>query len=185
MKLVVIYGPPGVGKLTVASALAAATEFKLLHNHMIADLIVPVFGLRTPASIELSAEIRNLICETAARNNIAGVVSTFVYYPGEQAHRVFADYKKIMAKYGGELFVIGLTASSDVLKHRVSDSSRQGTRKITSPEKLAHVIADENLMAVVPQEVVKNLVIDTTTLQPEAVVLKIKDYCSIQAPQTP
>jgi hypothetical protein len=84
-----------------------------------------------------------------------------------------------LAKYGGELFVVGLTASLDVLKQRVVDPSRQGTRKITSPEKLAKVIANENLMTVVPQEVVKNLVIDTTALQPEEVVEKIKVYCNI------
>ncbi len=34
MRLVFIYGPPGVGKLTVARELAALTGFKLFHNHL-------------------------------------------------------------------------------------------------------------------------------------------------------
>jgi len=34
MKLVFIYGPPAVGKLTVANALAKVTGFKVFHNHL-------------------------------------------------------------------------------------------------------------------------------------------------------
>lgn len=180
MKLIIIYGPPGVGKLTVAEKLTEFSGLKLLHNHMIADLIVPIFGLRTPASIELSAQIRNFIYEIAAKSDIPGIVTTFVYYPGEQAHNALNDYANIMAKNGGEFFVVGLTASMDALKERAGDPARQGTRKITSPEKLERVIAEENLMAAVPENVVKNLVIDTTNLSPEAAVEKIKAYCGIK-----
>ena len=34
MKLVFMYGGPGVGNLTTAQALAALTGFKLFHNHL-------------------------------------------------------------------------------------------------------------------------------------------------------
>jgi len=179
MKLIIIYGPPGVGKLAVAQKLAEVTELKLLHNHMTADLAVPIFGLRTPASIEFAAAVRMVIYETAARHNLFGIISTVIYYPGVQAHKFFIDSAELMAKYEAEVFVIGLTASFEALKQRVTGKSRQGTRKIVSPEKLEQVIADENLMATVPEDVIKNLVIDTTNLKPEAVVEKIKVYCEI------
>jgi len=179
MKLIVIYGPPGVGKLTVAKKLAETTELKLLHNHMIADLIVPIFGLRTEASIEFSAAVRMMIYEIAVRHNTPGIISTVLYYPGEQAHKFLSDCEKMMASHGGELFVIGLTASLEALKQRAVSESRQGTRKITSPEKLEQVITEENLLATVPESVVKSLLIDNTHLQPEEVVEKIKSYCGI------
>ena len=38
MRLVFVYGPPGVGKLTVARELAGRTGFKLLPNHLTANL---------------------------------------------------------------------------------------------------------------------------------------------------
>ncbi len=38
MQLVYLYGPPGVGKLTVARELVALTGFKLFHNHLAVNL---------------------------------------------------------------------------------------------------------------------------------------------------
>jgi shikimate kinase len=34
MKLVILFGPPAVGKMTVGQQLANLTGFKLFHNHM-------------------------------------------------------------------------------------------------------------------------------------------------------
>jgi len=38
MQLVIIFGPPAVGKMTVGRALAERTGFKLFHNHMTSKL---------------------------------------------------------------------------------------------------------------------------------------------------
>ena len=34
MKLIIIHGPPAAGKLTTANEIAAATGFKVFHNHL-------------------------------------------------------------------------------------------------------------------------------------------------------
>jgi adenylate kinase family enzyme len=47
MNIVVLYGPPASGKLTVAKKLAALTGFTLLHNHLIADLASSLFPYGT------------------------------------------------------------------------------------------------------------------------------------------
>ena len=44
MKLILIYGPPGVGKLSVAKELKQLTGFPVLHNHLVADLIWSIFN---------------------------------------------------------------------------------------------------------------------------------------------
>ena len=49
MKLVILYGPPGVGKLTVGRELAARTGFKLFHNHLTVDLVCCGVRLQDPA----------------------------------------------------------------------------------------------------------------------------------------
>lgn len=43
MQLVFLYGPPGVGKLTVARDLAGLTNFKVFHNHLTISLALSVF----------------------------------------------------------------------------------------------------------------------------------------------
>lgn len=43
--VIILYGPPGVGKLTVANELIKATsDFKLFHVHMLADLVSSLFA---------------------------------------------------------------------------------------------------------------------------------------------
>ena len=43
MRLVVLYGPPGVGKLTVGGELATLTGFRLFHNHLTVNLATAIF----------------------------------------------------------------------------------------------------------------------------------------------
>ncbi len=43
MDLVYLYGPPAVGKLTIATELARRTGFKVFHNHLSIDCVKPVF----------------------------------------------------------------------------------------------------------------------------------------------
>jgi hypothetical protein len=43
MKLVVIFGPPAVGKMTVGYELARLTGLRLFHKHMTIDLVLNFF----------------------------------------------------------------------------------------------------------------------------------------------
>ena len=49
MKLIIIYGPPAAGKLTVANAIAERTGIKVFHNHLSIDCVKPVIEFGTPA----------------------------------------------------------------------------------------------------------------------------------------
>ncbi len=51
MRLVFIYGPPGVGKLTVATALATLTGYRLCHNHLTVNLVTALFPPKPPPGI--------------------------------------------------------------------------------------------------------------------------------------
>jgi len=53
MKLVFIYGLPAVGKLTVAKKLSKITGFPIFHNHLVIEMISPIFSFGSPGFIEL------------------------------------------------------------------------------------------------------------------------------------
>lgn len=46
-RVIILYGPPGVGKLTVGQALAKKTDLKLFHVHLLADLVSSLFDTGT------------------------------------------------------------------------------------------------------------------------------------------
>ncbi len=60
MTFVLLYGPPAVGKLTVANELAKLTDFKVFHNHLSIDLVEAVFPEAHRLLAELSKPLDNL-----------------------------------------------------------------------------------------------------------------------------
>jgi hypothetical protein len=48
MKLLLLYGPPAVGKLTIAKEIARLTEFKVFHAHLTVDLVASIFPRDAP-----------------------------------------------------------------------------------------------------------------------------------------
>jgi shikimate kinase len=47
MKLVILFGPPAVGKMTVGQELAKATGLKLFHYHVTIELVLNFFEFGT------------------------------------------------------------------------------------------------------------------------------------------
>lgn len=176
MKLVIIYGPPAVGKLTVAKALAEATGLKLLHNHLVSDLVLSVFDRNTSTAMNLNAYIKNLIFETAAKRKQKGVITTFLYDSNKKNHieKWCRDCFKIMHKYKAKVFLVRLSCDIETLKLRVVNPSRIGTRKITSTEKLIQIVKEENSFGEIPENIAESLHIENTNIDPSDVARMIK-----------
>ncbi len=78
MKLIIIFGPQAVGKMTVGQELEKITELKLFHNHMTIELVSPFFSYGTPAGKRLVSLFRHEIFEEVSKSNLAGLIFTFV-----------------------------------------------------------------------------------------------------------
>jgi hypothetical protein len=78
MRLVVIFGPPSVGKMTVGRAIAARSEFRLFHNHAVLEPLLEVFDYDTPPFARLLGEFRHRVVEEAAAAGI-DLVLTYVW----------------------------------------------------------------------------------------------------------
>ncbi|MDQ0201648.1 AAA family ATPase [Neobacillus ginsengisoli] len=78
MKLVLIFGPQAVGKMTVGQALGNNTELKLFHNHMTIELLEPFFGF-SPEMWRLADLFRMEIFEEVAKSDLGGLIFTYVW----------------------------------------------------------------------------------------------------------
>lgn len=163
MKLVIIYGPPAVGKLTVAKELAALTGYKLFHNHLTVNLVESLFEFGTPVFWEQVCHIREYLFEAAAQNNV-NLIFTFVYAAGED-DRIIRNYINIIEKRGGEVCLVQLKASIEELKKRVVEMNRMHYKKMTKTYQLEKWVAKYNLFSQVPER--ESFVIDNTILSPK------------------
>ena len=76
MQLLVLFGPPAVGKMTVGREIVRQSDFRLFHNHASIEPLLDVFDYGTTPFNRLQTEIRNRVIEEAAR---AGTNLVFTY----------------------------------------------------------------------------------------------------------
>lgn len=76
--LLVIMGPPAVGKMTVGMAIARRTGLRLFHNHQTIDLVLPFFAFGTPPYSRLVGEFRRRMFEEVAASDLPGLIFTYV-----------------------------------------------------------------------------------------------------------
>jgi hypothetical protein len=128
MKILLLYGRPAVGKLTIARALAARTGGRLFHNHLTVNLVLSVFEFGTPAFIELRAKIWMDVFRRAMAEKVPLLI--FTLNPENSVPQQFIDelFVEIIA-LGGEIIPVELTASEKAIEERLGSESRRIERK--------------------------------------------------------
>jgi hypothetical protein len=129
MNLVYIYGPPGVGKLTVATELARRTGYKLFHNHLSIAAIEPVFEFGTETFWRLVHRIREDVIESAARDGV-DIICTNIYGHPKDIPLVRRRFN-LTEKHGGRPCLVKLTCDRSVLEGRVVSEQRRAMKKLS------------------------------------------------------
>ncbi|MFC3899890.1 hypothetical protein [Aliicoccus persicus] len=79
MKVVLLFGPQAVGKMTIGEKVGQAFNLPLLHNHVTLDAIWPYIGWNED-TFRLSHNLRMGIFEHSAKDEThPGIVFTFVW----------------------------------------------------------------------------------------------------------
>lgn len=172
MKLLIIYGPPAAGKLTVANEVAKRTGFRVFHNHLSIDAILPVFDFGTKPFFKLVEMIRIETIAEAARENV-DLIHTFCYAKDEDDEYI----RKITTAAednGGEVLFVLLVCDKLEIEKRVTEESRTTFRKMSSVEKARDIFEKYDLFSPVPER--ESLSIDNTNIQPEQAAQQIIEH---------
>src|SRR5260221_8133710 len=76
MRVIILSGLPGVGKLTVAKGLARLRDYRVFHNHLIFDAVEALFPFGSPAFIELRERLWLELLARSVREGLGDVVFT-------------------------------------------------------------------------------------------------------------
>ncbi|MEX0782002.1 MAG: shikimate kinase [Dehalococcoidia bacterium] len=136
MNLVVIFGPPAVGKATVGKHLADMTGYRLLHNNMALDLVAQFFPRGTPG-FELYPSFNTQIIEAAATHGDPDIIFTVAWALDQPADwELMKRRTDAVESRGGQVFYVELAASlgerirRNALPDRVAAKPRQA-RELT------------------------------------------------------
>ncbi len=124
MKLLIIFGPPAVGKATVGSLIEEASDFKLFHNHMMTDGIMHIFGKESESESRMSRLVRSAVIEEAARSGM-NLIFTYVWnFANPGGKRNIDHYKGLYEKYGGTVEFVELYAPLEKRVKRADSEQR-------------------------------------------------------------
>ncbi|HEX4526416.1 MAG TPA: AAA family ATPase [Gaiellaceae bacterium] len=173
-RLIFLYGPPAVGKLTVAKALSERIGFRVLHNHVTIDAVGAVFDFGTEAFWGVVGRLREDLIATAAREHV-DLIYTYVYAPGDEPRVV-----KVVEAYereGGRVWFVQLTASKEELLRRVSGEERARHGKITEPAALLQLLDEHDCFQ--PVAVRPSLELDLGELSADEAAARIAEYVGV------
>jgi len=170
-RLVFLYGPPAVGKLTIARAIAARQPFKIVHTHLTIDPVTEVLPFGTDAFWRVVGGFRQTLVAAAAEEGI-DLVFTFVFAPGDE--QLVADIARPFHQAGGRVVFVRLHAPREVLLQRVREGSRRDHKKVTDAATLERLLDRyEDFTATVEGE---GLSIETDVISAEEAAAQILDY---------
>ncbi|WP_379138826.1 shikimate kinase [Paenibacillus sp. sgz500958] len=186
MKLIIIFGPQAVGKMTVGQCLAAETNLKLFHNHMSIDFVSQFFNYGTPAGKRLVGLIRHEIFEEVSNSDLEGLIFTFVWAFDLPADR---DYVKQISEQfeskGGTVYLVELEADFEERLERNKTENRiihkPTKRDIERSERDLIKTYENHRLNSHPGEITSAnyLKINNTDLAPEVVAKMIKEQFSL------
>lgn len=160
--LCLVYGPPAVGKLTVATEVAARTGYRLVHNHVSIEPVLSILGWDDEGFFRAVGEVRTVLFDAAAREGVS-IVATYAYAAGVDDASI-ALLAGAYADRGGRVRYVRLTAPTEVLLGRVTDAGRREHGKITSVEDLRGFLAEYDFTSPIPDTT--GPTIDTSRTEP-------------------
>jgi cytidylate kinase len=181
MKLVIIFGPQAVGKMTVGQELEKRTGLKLFHNHMTIEMVNPFFGYGTDEGKRLVELFREEIFKAMAKSDQKGLIFTYIWDFDDQGDWEYVKHVAgIFEAQGGDVYFVELESHIDErIKRNTSENrlkhkpSKQNVK--WSENELRQSVDKYRLNSREGEVPFKNYVrIDNTEMTPEEVAERVK-----------
>lgn len=142
MQLVILFGPPAVGKMTVGQELAKLTDLKLFHNHLSLELVHQFFDFGTPSFERVDRAVRFAFFEEIARSELPGLIFTYVWDLNEPADTAYMEaVAQVFRQQGAAVRYVELKATLAARLER----NRDGHRLAHKPSKRDLVASEASL----------------------------------------
>jgi hypothetical protein len=128
-QIILLFGRPGTGKLTIGEYLTAETGFPLLHNHAVVDLATSLFPFGTPAFVTLRERLWHLAIDSVLKAQSGGVIMTFAPESTVTDGFIPSLQKRVIAG-GGSIHFIELQCADAEIETRLKADSRQRFGKL-------------------------------------------------------
>lgn len=181
-KLIIIFGPQAVGKMTVGQELEKITDLKLFHNHMTIDLVSEFFEYGTKQAKRLVKLFRNEIFEEVSKSDIEWLIFTYVCRFDQKLNIEYIDYIcDIFESKWWKSYLIELEADQKVRLERNKHPHRlfhkPNKKDIQKSENCLKEYDEKFRLNSFNWEIKKEnyIRIDNTNLSPEKVAEKIKE----------
>lgn len=123
VSLVILFGRPGAGKLTIGRSLAERTGWRLFHNHLAVDLALSLFEFGSPGFVELREEVWIASLSRAASSGLPGVIFTFAPESTVRPSFIPALIDRFEGA-GGTVHLVELTCEREEIHRRLAMPGR-------------------------------------------------------------
>lgn len=166
MKIIVLYGLPGVGKLTVAKELAKITNYKLFHNHLSFEAVLSILDMKDKDFWKHVSKIRFALFKAASDKKVNLIFTSC--YEGKHSDEFFKKLISFSKKEKVQLKFVHLFCNEEEMLKRISSEDRKKYNKLTSKKGIKKKMKKHTNKLSIPY--VKSFEIDNTKKLPKAVV---------------
>jgi hypothetical protein len=119
LKLIVIFGPPAVGKMSVGAELASRTGLLLFHNHVAIEPALKLFPFGSLPFIRLVRTFRNQVFHEVAQSDSPGMIYTFLWNLSDERDKQYIDeVTSLFRSHGADVFYVELYSPLEVRLER-------------------------------------------------------------------
>lgn len=150
--VVLLYGAPACGKLTIARELARTQNLFLLDNHHFNDVVMPFVDVNSnslPDINEAVYKIRSLaldILKKYKKSTSCGFIFTNVLLESDADKEAVLELQQFANDMNAHFIPIHLTCSLDVLIQRVQNEERKTKGKLTDPVILKSFLENQKMI---------------------------------------